>query len=278
MPATPVIGTSGCFNNTLCHGQLGHPADWAATGHKTAAKAAASTSTGLDYCRNCHGTDFKGGTSGTSCFSCHSSAPHAKPWLKSAGATTYIHSTTDQTNATACGRCHGGGAKLATPTTPPANAGCFNNTLCHGTVVAHAFPNPGSLHRTSTTGCSSCHALGTGASPYPVAASIAPDCKSCHKLSTATSMALMAGCSDCHGDAATGRPNGASFPNRAGQHNRSEHVGRACTACHPFTSGNSSHGWSNRVISTSAQVNAPGWNPANKSCTNSCHEGNTYFW
>lgn len=255
LPAAVVIGTSGCFNNTLCHGQMGHPDGWAASGHQPAAKAAASTTSGMDYCKNCHGTDFRGGSTGISCFGCHTTAPHAKPWLKSGGATTYLHSTTDSTNAPACGSCHAGGAKLTTPTTSPANAGCFNNTLCHGTVVSHAYPNPGSLHKSSTSGCNSCHNLGTALSQYPATAGAPPDCKSCHKLSAAATIAQMSGCSDCHGDAATGRPNGSTFPNVGGRHSNPGDHAVACSLCHGGGgSGVSTHGNSNGVVKTAADV------------------------
>lgn len=270
----PAGTTPGCFNNTLCHGPK-HPAGWSApASHGAAAKAAPDASHGLSSCTQCHNSDFVSGP-GTSCKTCHTSAPHpAAPW-RGTTATGTTHTTADQGNASECSRCHAGGAKLAVPVAALAGATCFNNTLCHGNK-GHAFPNPGALHRTSTSGCSSCHALGTGASAYPVAASVPPDCKSCHKLSAAASMNLMTGCSDCHGDAATGRPNGTLFPNRLGQHSRSQHVARACTVCHPFTTGDSRHGWSNRVKSTAAQVGGAGtsinsWNPVTKSCSPTCH-------
>lgn len=256
LPAGVVIGTSGCFNNTLCHGQLGHPDGWAASGHQPAAKAAASATTGMDYCRNCHGSDFRGGSAGISCFGCHTNAPHAKPWLGSTGATTRLHSTTDATNAPACGSCHAGGVKLTTPVTPPANAGCFNSTLCHGTVASHAFPNPGSSHKSSTSGCSSCHSIGTASSQYPpTTAGTPPDCKSCHKLSAAASIALMTGCSDCHGDAASGRPNGSTFPNIARRHSNPGEHAVACTFCHEGGgTGTVTHGNSNNTVKTAANV------------------------
>jgi len=281
-PVAPLAG-AGCFNNTLCHASAGHPAGWAATGHQIAAKAAAGTSAGMDSCRSCHGTDFKGGTAGVSCMKCHTSSPHSKPWLGSTGATTHKHSAADTTNAPSCGSCHAGGAKSLTPTTPPANAGCFNSTLCHAAPPSgHAFPNPGSAHLSAAngTGCLTCHAQGSASSNYPVTAGTAPNCRGCHLNANPGASPQ---CSDCHGSVANnsagallaGRPvGGAAFPNRPGQHNRSEHVGRACTVCHPFTSGDSRHGWSNGVKSTAAQVGGTGitsWNAATKSCTPVCH-------
>ena len=276
-----VLQAAGCFNNTLCHGQVGHPAGWAATGHQIAAKAAAGASAGMDYCRSCHGADFKGGTTGASCFKCHTTSPHSKPWLGSTGATVHKHSSTDATNALACGRCHAGGVKQSTPTTPPANAGCFNSTLCHGTVTGHAYPFPGAAHLGSAdaTSCLVCHAQGSATSTYPVAAGTPPECRSCHLNANPGTTPQ---CSDCHGSVANnsagallaGRPTGNLFPNTAKEHNISEHVRRACTVCHPFTSGDIRHGWSNRGKSTAAQVGGVGiisWDATTKSCTPVCH-------
>lgn len=276
-----VLANAGCFNNTLCHGSVsGHPVGWSDTGHQSAAKASAGATSGLDYCRTCHGTDFRGGTAAISCFGCHTSSPHAVPWLGSTGATTYLHSTADESNAPSCGRCHAGGAKLTTPTPPPANAGCFNNTLCHGTPASgHAFPNPGSLHlsvagTTPWSSCAVCHATTSGGT-YPATTGTAPGCTSCH-LNGFRTPSGTSSCWDCHGASATdGRPNGSTFPNRQGRHNRSEHR-VTCTKCHPFSAGDSRHGWSNRIKSTSAQVGGTGtsinsWNSATKSCQPTCH-------
>jgi hypothetical protein len=286
-PTTPPAN-AGCFNSTLCHAEVGHPAGWTATGHQVAAKAAATSSTGLDSCRSCHGADFKGGTAGVSCMQCHTTSPHSKPWLTSTGATTHKHSTADATNALACGRCHAGGAKLSTPTTPPADSGCFNSTLCHASAAGHAFPYPGSTHLSAnSTACLTCHAQGSTSSTYPVSAGTAPNCRGCHLNANPGTTPQ---CSDCHGTVANnsvakmaGRPaGGTTFPNREGKHNSvSNHKSFTCTSCHLFTSGDSRHGWSNGVKSTAAQVGGTGtlitsWVAATKSCTSTvCHGDST---
>lgn len=283
-PAAAIVGAT-CFNNMLCHGSVGHPAGWEATGHQIAAKAAAGASTGLDYCRKCHGTDFSGGTTGFSCFQCHTSSPHSKPWLGSTGATTHKHSSTDATNALACGRCHAGGVKLLIPVTPPANSGCFNSTLCHASATGHTFPYPGSAHlgAANDAGCLTCHAQGNATSSYPVTAGALPNCRGCHLTANPGTTPQ---CSDCHGTVANnsagatmaGRPvGGTTFPNRPGMHNISGHVDWPCTVCHPFTTGDPRHGWSNGGQSTAAQVGGTrsnlisSWNASTKSCTALCH-------
>jgi len=124
-PSPPAAaGTApGCFNNTLCHASS-HGADWANPSvHGAAAKAApnAATVQGFSSCQTCHGADFSGGTSGTSCPACHGgSAPHPSAWRPD---DTYRHTSTNQANAPVCAECHRSIA--GTP-------GCFNNTLCHG--------------------------------------------------------------------------------------------------------------------------------------------------
>jgi predicted CxxxxCH...CXXCH cytochrome family protein len=174
-PPAPIGTAAGCFNNTLCHATIGHPAGWALpSSHGTTAKAAPAATSGFSLCQSCHGNNFTGGTALQTCLStagCHGAtvnAPHAFPWLP---GSTYDHSTTDQGNAPACALCH------LNHRTPPSYAavpagttpGCFNNTLCHATTAhpagwalpaghgatAKAAPN-------ATSGfslCQSCHGI-----------------------------------------------------------------------------------------------------------------------
>lgn len=302
------ISTVSCFsasrNGINCHagGPSSHPAGWVAAGfHGAAAKAADggitvsgqfSTTSSLAKCAQCHGTAYDGGIIQKSCLNtagCHGTggAPHpARPWFSTSGGVT--HTTTDTVNAGQCAVCHTNGAhSTRIPNTGDAtgSSGCFNNTLCHGAKVGgHAFPNPGSVHRVAAngSGClnSSCHALGSAASSYPATAGTPPDCRSCH---IGANPGTNPQCSDCHGSAATGLPNGASFPNRLGRHNTGFHPNYPCTACHPFTSGDSRHGWSNRQKSSAAQVKVVttgtgirNWNAVTKSCTPTCHGTETW--
>jgi len=139
-PPAPAGTPPGCFNSTLCHGASVHPAGWAQSSqHGPAAKAAPSASGGFSFCQICHGTgtNFAGGATGISCYTCHGAdAPHPGPgnW---AGGGTPTHQTTDTGNATVCAFCHANGANSPIlPPSPPAPAGtppgCFNSTLCHG--------------------------------------------------------------------------------------------------------------------------------------------------
>jgi len=111
-----------CFNGSLCHGSAGtHTSGWeASSSHGAAAKSAPGTMSGFAVCRNCHGGGFSGGT-GPSCFPCHGwNAPHGRSGWDNGGSR---HRSTNQANADVCAQCHRRNAGAA---------GCFNNTLCHG--------------------------------------------------------------------------------------------------------------------------------------------------
>ena len=214
---------------------------------------------------------------------------------------------------THCDRCHGfppvsaSHAGISGPTQcinchPHVNASGtgFTDSTKHinGSIDAsgaHAFPNPGSAHKSTAngTGCrsASCHPADAVGSTYPVAVGTPPNCRACHLTASPSSDPR---CSDCHGNVTTegtsnaGRPSGTSFPNRQGSadgHNRGTHR-VACTVCHPITSGNSGHGWSNRQKSTAAQVGGVGtsitsWSPAGNSgrgsCLPACHGTEAWY-
>ena len=147
-PPAPAGTAPGCFNNTLCHeAGIPHPVGgtWvtvppAAQPHGNDAKAAPGATTGFNYCQVCHGTgtDFAGGSSGISCYTCHgASAPHPASWRT---GDTYVHTSVDGGNASVCAFCHTDGANSPIPPpSPPAPAGtppgCFNSTLCHEVAV-----------------------------------------------------------------------------------------------------------------------------------------------
>ena len=190
-----------------------------------------------------------------------------------------------------CIKCHGypPATTIHTGKTPTTCIGChphvnssgtgFSDVTKHinGTVEAtgsHVFPNPGSLHKAAAngTGCrnASCHPADAAGSAYPVTSGTAPNCRSCHLNNSPTTTPF---CSDCHGSStansttSAGRPNSTTFPNRQGSskgHNKGDHT-RTCTTCHPYTSGDSRHGWSNRTKSSNAQIiPALNWSPGTR--------------
>jgi predicted CxxxxCH...CXXCH cytochrome family protein len=245
VPPTPAPGGTapGCFNGTMCHNQAGHPAGWAATApadqpHGDAAKKDNTVSgQGFPYCKTCHGTgtNFSGGTSGVSCYTCHGvSAPHApKPWRGLSGS-PYTHTDTAEAgNAPVCYLCHAytGTANPNNPHVPPTPApggtapGCFNGTMCHN-EASHAVPFNTTTHYSATSGtftanCGSCHAV-TGTSPV----SGAPLCITCH---TGGSPLTALSCTSCHANP----PSGGSYPNVGGAHAVHGALnGVSCNVCH----------------------------------------------
>ncbi len=126
-----------------------------------------------------------------------------------------------------------------------------NGTIDVTAGSAHGFPNPGSAHKGSSTGCLACHSLSAGTNPYPVAVGTPPNCRACH---LGANPGTDPQCSDCHGavannqNASAGRPNGAAFPNSARSHSSPGSHVVACVICHSGGgTGVTAHGNSNRL-------------------------------
>jgi|GEM_PF-873588 len=212
---SPAGTPAGCFNNTLCHGTVSfHPDNWGDPAvHGPVVKAAPGTESGFSNCQVCHGTDFSGNGSGVACASCHGvPAPHpqASDWRSSG---TITHQTTNQGNAPLCSICHtnrqnlaAAGVELLPPFTfnsAAANSGtfgCFNSTLCHGTLsghgitwaVDHSLQAAGyaAIANVETNcGSSSCHGTAATVLGEPtLTGGTGPGCSTCH-LGGATSNA-----------------------------------------------------------------------------------------
>jgi predicted CxxxxCH...CXXCH cytochrome family protein len=262
-PSAPApAGTAaGCFNNTLCHAVVGHPAGWAVpTAHGSAAKAAPSATTGFSLCQTCHGNDFSGGAALQTCLStagCHGAAvnaPHAFPWIP---GSTSVHTSTNQGNAPVCALCHLGNRTPPSYAAVPAgtNPGCFNNTLCHAqTGAPHAVPyTDPALHgppaKADLTYCESCHAApadgAAGSNPrFNVPkGSLTTGCEgaSCHAANTAHPSLASSPASPWRGFTPkdTGHMNAGNMANACvlcHGVNLGGGAGPACTSCHKLGS------------------------------------------
>ena len=306
-PATPApAGTApGCYNNTLCHGEAGHPPGWVAVPtapqpHGTAAKAA----NGFPDCGVCHGANFTGSGAAVSCLNnaaCHGagvSSPHPpKPWDNVAN---YTHRDTVTSgspgNLSVCATCHRDGQNLTTfpAPSPPAPAGtapgCFNSTLCHsgGSAAPHPVPpaqyNDNS-HYTVTSAtfpgsCGGCHDVSTPSTK------VGPVCQTCH---VGASPLAATNCTSCHASPPDGGA-GAAYANIAGAH--AVHLGLdstgspvSCNTCHTgLGSGTSDHytfaksrvspGNVAFLTTYNAESGTSSFNSAAFSCSNvSCHGG-----
>ncbi|NVN98349.1 MAG: CxxxxCH/CxxCH domain-containing protein [Geobacteraceae bacterium] len=226
-------------------------------------------STGVCANTYCHGATLLGGSNPnpvwgdatylTGCGVCHGFPP-----------STPEHTGSNVTSATPCMGCHPHVNATNTGFTDPTK---HINGVIDASGTGHAFPYSGALHQANgatLANCSGCHDTTTTGGTYPVAAGVRPLCSGCH-----LNMTGFTGCWDCHGASATNaRPNGSSFPNRVGYHNVGDHAASkfTCTTCHPITSGSINHGWSNRIKSTRAQVNASlRFVPANGNIQSSCN-------
>jgi hypothetical protein len=179
----------------------------AAQPHANDAKATPGAATGFAYCQACHGTgtDFAGGSSGVSCYPCHStttSSPHASQWRT---GDTYVHTTTAEGNAPVCAFCHLNGANSpVAPPSPPAPAGtapgCFNSTLCHG---VGGVPHPVGSAWVAASPAAQPH--GDSAKATPGAAAGFAYCQVCHGTGTTPPANFGGGssgvsCLTCHGN------------------------------------------------------------------------------
>ncbi|HIJ89185.1 MAG TPA: CxxxxCH/CxxCH domain-containing protein [Desulfuromonadales bacterium] len=269
VPAAP--GISGAHRNGTNDINFGTLA-------KTGSLAPAYTAaTGVCANTYCHGNTLTGGGSNKSpvwsqanylvagCATCHGYPP-----------TTVRNGAAAHSTSSACSGCH---AHVNATNNGFVDATKHINGVVDASGGGHAYPNPGATHRAGAPGsCQGCHDITSASGIYPVSRGTAPICAGCHIRSR------FVGCSDCHGDATTGRPNGGAgtvFPNRQGKHFAGDHPGYTCTMCHPITSGSQAHGWSNGVKSTAAQVGGAGtsissWNSTTKSCTPVCHGSATW--
>ncbi|MDO9309593.1 MAG: CxxxxCH/CxxCH domain-containing protein [Deltaproteobacteria bacterium] len=239
-PPAPAGTPPDCFNNTLCHGAVGHAGDpqpWVA-----AANHGARAKTNLGTCQSCHATPASGVNPrfnvaktnlANGCENCHlANTAHPTPWLTGrVGTPGNVANTTSHATAgslaTACALCHGS---------------ALNGPAGGGTA-------PSCMSATAISGIS-CHATSPAANP--------------------------SGCSSCHGNP----PNGATAPNRAFAHAAHTFSNVACAACHNNLGfGTIAHadGTVNVALSPTFQAQtggAPSYSAGQ--CTNvSCHGGQT---
>ncbi len=153
-----------------------HPTDWLPSGHKAQAQA------NPNYCADCHGTDFTGGTANIACTQCHlgnQASAHPTLWgnfayalhgnyVKQNGNTSCANSNCHgsdlagvQGSGPSCTKCHMGGINSYHPAAWLNNiilhkdyvasngSSACANAVCHGTSLNGVF--------LSGPGCGTCH-------------------------------------------------------------------------------------------------------------------------
>lgn len=318
--ASQVLGISASTACADCHGAVtlngvthmngSTTLVWSLLATKNGALTPVYTAaTGQCSATYCHGNSMPGGdTSGSN---------KAPVWKDP----NYLPATV---SAAACGLCHGfppptsaGHPAVTIPAGFPATATIGTTCSCHSNVNTsgnsyatmfvnpalhvngiletpaggHAFPYSGSQHMAAAgtapwSGCTGCHSNSVGGT-YPVTAGTAPNCTACHIQGLKTPVGTSS-CWDCHGASATnGLPNGTVFPNNNLSHSKHAAVygSNACNLCHVGGgSGAATHGPSNRVAKTAANVLVAGadiasYTAATNTCnTVACHGGAGAQW
>ena len=196
--------------------------------------------TGFAYCQICHGagTNFAGGSSGVSCYTCHGvSAPHSPaPWRASAGS-TYTHTNTNPANARCARlrtRCHRTTRRAIRPTRRRTRRLLQQHTVSR--VGRRRAPCP--VQRPDPLRRDRRHVPG-GLRRLPrhlrAVWKVGPACQTCH---VAASPLTALTCTSCHASPPNGgAPAGAAYPNVPGAH--ATHIALnsagtpiACDTCH----------------------------------------------
>ncbi len=175
-------GTSktSCFQ---CHTSYPHKTGWVDTSatafHGKFLRLGMGT---LTDCATCHGTNFTGGTSGKSCYTCHASYPHKTGWTGTVPASSHGGYLQGKNwSLTECAGCHGSDFKGGS-----SGKSCFT---CHASYPHSAFAGAGG------------HAAWLYTAGYPMKG--ANGCTTCHGASydggTVVTKSCMA--SGCHVDA-----------------------------------------------------------------------------
>lgn len=264
-----------------------HPSDWY-TAHRNA-YILVYFSDGALQCKECHGSDLKGGITEVNCFkgidnfpggNCHATGhgPRVAHTLPFKAAT--LHAPAARADISWCGACH------ATGTTPGSNPsynisiGLLTNGCedCHKIGTAHppvdpakisGYPSNWNGHASAgnlANSCSLCHGIDYGGGSGPA-------CRSCHTNLPLYVLPVAGLCTSCH----------AKPPALAAHtaHNNVVGITGLCAACHVGagngTPRHGSRGFGNATTAISPNFNArtgPGRVTASLTCTNvSCHGG-----
>jgi predicted CxxxxCH...CXXCH cytochrome family protein len=269
-----------------------HPDNWRSS-HRAAYRQTP------DQCRECHGSDLKGGLTKVDCFNqagfgqCHAkinpgdllghgprSIIHPIPFTDPA-----LHGAMAKKDLTICQDCHGtaGGAgsnpkfNLVYGSLP---AGCVSSG-CHNQNPGLGHPKPWNAHASAgnqANACALCHGTSFGGG----GTGNGPACSSCHKLLAAGTIPIAGHCVSCHGYP----PSGSVAPNSAGSH--AKHLAlpelkNNCAVCHDGGGiGSTAHvvynGSRSSIVGIlpvfSAKAGTPSFNASALTCANvKCHGG-----
>ncbi len=201
-------GPASCHD---CHGAAAtHPTGQVWLDKKSSRFHGIDARNDLAACAQCHGDDYRGGTSGVGCYSCHfsrtgSKVPAGVSWTH--GATP--HEALASSEAV-CNKCHGLSRNYGNG--PSSCHDCHDLVATHATGASWLLPgNHAQASISDRAGCLACHDLSTGGGGTQ------PACRSCHTQGNPP--LSIGGCTSCH----------SSSPS-SGEHR--EHRDVSCTTCH----------------------------------------------
>ena len=188
-PPAPLAGAApDCYNNTMCHdSNVGHSAGWTVSGGPGIHGGIAKSS--LSFCQTCHALPatgnnprFTGGTTFTSCESCHNRPfiAHPQTWVPGRGITSGAANTVsthgyDTVAYADCKLCHGAVGNATAPSCISVK-GVDGLTGCHASAPVTAAVTP------ATNGCVSCHSEPPATDAHAVHMGLASNitCDACH--------------------------------------------------------------------------------------------------
>jgi predicted CxxxxCH...CXXCH cytochrome family protein len=152
------ISQVSCYT---CHSVYPHGTGWndpaSANSHGSFLKA---NQWNLSFCQSCHGQQFDGGTSGQSCYTCHSSYPHNAAWVNPSSPSYHgNYLKNNQWNLSSCQACHG--QQFDGGTSGKSCYTCHASYPHNTTWVNPASPNYHGNYlknnQWNLSGCQSCH-------------------------------------------------------------------------------------------------------------------------
>ena len=233
---TLVILLSSCKTEKEPSSLGPHPAGW--NDPTSSAFHGPAAQRDSNQCRECHGQDLHGGSSGSSCYTCHANFPHSASWMDTTSAGFHgLAAKADSSKA--CATCHGadfrGGlsgsscytchsayphSDIAGWTQPVSSDTTFHGWMAmrdSSGAAASCMPCHGAnLHGTArANSCYDCHTL--------LHTSVVNEDIDTHRAFVASKHWKLAGCQACHDSTFSGGRAATVDPDAA------------CTNCHAPT-------------------------------------------
>jgi predicted CxxxxCH...CXXCH cytochrome family protein len=296
-------GAVPTWNGATCASTYCHGANIANGGGTITAPTWTKVDGTQAACGTCHGLPppaaqghptVTGGL--TACVSCHPATMNADGTLNVAGG-KHVDGIVEAAGGT-CTSCHGDATRATNPAAPPKGTKGETLTTARAVGAHQTHLNTGTMR--GPINCSECHVVPTSTSHSngTVTVTFGP----LANTGTASSWSGATCTTYCHGATLTGgtlnTPTWTAVDGtqascgtchrispQTGQHQRSEHVGRACGVCHPgyATTATNNGVTVNPAVHVNGTKDVGGagtsintWNASTRSCSPSCHGNQTW--